>query len=257
MSGTFERMCLGTTKTAFRLTETNCESLPFSLMTTWWLPFCRTEAMFGALAEGADDVHRLVLLAGGEAVDDVGGRQRLAVRPPDVLADLERQRLAVLAPAVALGEPLVLAAAAGGRRDHERLVDAAAHERRRRQALDVRVEVAHERRIARAGRDEALVRRGGAPGAGGRRGVRARAGAERYDDERRERLRREVWSGVDSSLLLVLSELCGAFSHSAVGRPADVPGTVNRFPGPGQGLESACHRTNCLREPSTRGGIRE
>ena len=46
MSATFENTCLGTMKTAFRLTATNCESLVFSAMTTWLAPFCLIEAMF-------------------------------------------------------------------------------------------------------------------------------------------------------------------------------------------------------------------
>ena len=46
MSATFENTCLGTMKTAFRLTDTNCESLVFSVMTTWLAPFCLIEAMF-------------------------------------------------------------------------------------------------------------------------------------------------------------------------------------------------------------------
>jgi hypothetical protein len=45
MSATLESTCFGTTKTAFRLTEMNWESLLLSLITTWWLPRCRTEVM--------------------------------------------------------------------------------------------------------------------------------------------------------------------------------------------------------------------
>ena len=181
-----------------------------------------------ALAEGADDVHRLVLLAGREAVDDVGGRQRLAVRPLDALADLERQRLAVLAPRVALGEPLVLAAAAGGRRDHERLVDATAHERRRRQSLDVRVEVAHERRIARARRDEALVRGRGRARRRGARRRRLRARRRRVAAIDGEAPAAGSLERTDSSCSLPFSPLCGADSPRTVGVVVDLRSAVGR-----------------------------
>ena len=110
------------------------------------------------LTEHAEDVHRLVLPAGGQAVDDVGSGERPAVGPADALADVQAERPAVLAPRIALREPLVLPAAACRRHDHERLVHAAANEARRREPLDVRVEEAHERRIARARRDEAATR---------------------------------------------------------------------------------------------------
>ena len=109
------------------------------------------------LAVGADHVHRLVLLAGREAVDDVGRGQRLAVRPLDARAQVQRDLLAVLAPGIALREPLVLLAAAGRRGDHERLVHAAADEGGRGDALHVRVEVANEGWIARARGHQALV----------------------------------------------------------------------------------------------------
>ena len=49
MSATLEKMCFGTTKIAFRLTETNCESFVLSLITTPWLPFWLTEATFVSL----------------------------------------------------------------------------------------------------------------------------------------------------------------------------------------------------------------
>ena len=157
MSATLEKTCFGTTKMPLRFTDTNSESRDFSFTRT----VCGALLLDGrdvrSLARRAEDVHRRVLLAGGHAVDDVGGGQRLAVRPLDALAEVDRQRLAVLAPRVALGEPLVLAAATGRSRDHERLVHAAADEGRRGEALDVRVEVADERGIAGAGGDEAPV----------------------------------------------------------------------------------------------------
>ena len=46
MSATFEKTCFGTTKMPLRLTETNSESRVFSLITTVYWPFCRTDAMF-------------------------------------------------------------------------------------------------------------------------------------------------------------------------------------------------------------------
>jgi hypothetical protein len=49
MSCTLEKMCFGTTKMPFRLTEMNCESLVLSLMTTPYVPFCLTEATFVSL----------------------------------------------------------------------------------------------------------------------------------------------------------------------------------------------------------------
>ena len=78
----------------------------------------------------ADDVHRVarVLLAGGQAVDHVGGGQRLAVRPLDVGLDLQVQRLLVATPRPALRQPGVDVTALGDNRDRERLVDRALHD---------------------------------------------------------------------------------------------------------------------------------
>ncbi len=105
----------------------------------------------------ADDVHRLVLLAGGQAVDHVGSGQRLAVRPLRVLDDLERQRLVAVAPLPALREPRIDVASTSDRGNDERLVDRALHDVAVEGRARVRVERMRERRIARTRHDEALV----------------------------------------------------------------------------------------------------
>ena len=106
----------------------NCESGVLSVIATPFGPRCLTDTMFVPARVEADDVHRLVLLAGGEAVDHVGSGQRLAVRPLRRPCDLERQRLVAVAPLPALREPRIDVAATGDRRDDERLVDRALHE---------------------------------------------------------------------------------------------------------------------------------
>ena len=126
-----------------------------------------------------DQVHRLVLVAGGEAVDDVERGQRLAVRPRRVLDDVERQGLVPVAPLPGPREPRIRMAATGDARDDQRLVERAAHECSAGQARPgVGVEVLGEGRIAGAGHDEARVPRLG--GAGGQRRRRSgRAGGQR------------------------------------------------------------------------------
>ena len=128
----------------------------------------------------ADQVHRLVLLAGREAVGDVGGGERLAVAPLRVLDEVERERLVAVAPLPALREPRIGVAAAGDAADDERLVERATDEGAAGQARGgIGVEVLDEGGVARAGHDEAAVPGlcgGDAEVGGGRRSGREERG---------------------------------------------------------------------------------
>ena len=132
----------------------------------------------------ADAVHRLVLPAGCQAVGDVGGRQRLAVRPLGVRRNVQGEGLVAVRPLPAARQPGDRPGPTGRNHD-QRLVHRALHERvARERAAGVRVEVLGERRIARPGHHEALVSRGvegvGPPRRG--RGCRAhREHGERHD----------------------------------------------------------------------------
>ena len=136
----------------------NCESGVLSLMTTAYVPLALIEAMLLSAPDEADPVHRLVLAAGGEAVDDVGRREPLAVRP------LWRSERGSASASCCRCVHFQLRASHGMRlatacrRDDQRLVEGALGDRVARQpATGVRVEVLGEGRIAGSGHDEALV----------------------------------------------------------------------------------------------------
>ena len=153
----------------------NCESGVFSVISTVYSPRALTDTISLAGAGQADAVHDLVLPSGGQAVDDVGRRQRLPVRPPRVVDEVQAQRAVAVRPRVAACEPRLRAGLAQGR-DQERLVERALDERAARQTgAGKRVEVLDERRVTRAGHDEAAVscrRRGSVDRGGCRRCVR-------------------------------------------------------------------------------------
>src|SRR5207247_691935 len=115
----------------------------------------------------------LVLLAGREAVRDVGRGEWLPVTPLRVLDEVQGQRLVAVAPLPAPREQRICVAASGNTRDDERLVERAAHERAARQARrGVWVEVLDEGGVARAGHHEAGMaglNRSAAEVCGGRR----------------------------------------------------------------------------------------
>ena len=138
----------------------NCESGVLSVIATPFVAHLLDRDDVRPLAIQADDVHALVLLAGREAVDDIGGGQRLAVRPLDVRLDLQRQHLVAVAPLPALGQPGVDLASTGDGRDDERLVHGALHEAAVQHRARIRVEAARERGITRARHDETRVRPG-------------------------------------------------------------------------------------------------
>ena len=160
------QMCFGTTNCAFSTAGMNCESTVFSLIATLYGPDALIETMFVSGCVSPIMSIALSCLSGRQAVDDVGGRERLAVRPLDAVLQVEREGLVPVRPLPALGEPRIHVTAAGDRADDQRLVEGAAHEAAARQARrGVRVEVADEGGIARARHDEARV-----PGEVGRAG---------------------------------------------------------------------------------------
>ena len=126
-----------------------------------------------------DPVGGLVLPADREAVEHVRRRQRLAVGPLHVRLHGDRERLAVLRPAEALGEHVVLAPASDRRRDEEVLVDATPREVTLGAEVE-RVEVAHERLVARACCDDARM----ISGARARRRGDSRRTHDRHDERR-------------------------------------------------------------------------
>jgi hypothetical protein len=105
-----------------------------------------------------DLVHRLVLPAGGQRVENVAVRQWAAVRPTHPASNGHRQRAAVAAPRQAGGEPLVDVASAGVRDHEQRLVDSTPREV---DGIRERVEVADKGAVRRCGDDEARVSRRG------------------------------------------------------------------------------------------------
>ena len=158
---TFDQMCFGTMNWPFSV---DCDELRVGrlqvdrdLVRTLRL----TDAMFDVRLGEPDHVHGRVLLAGREAVDDVGSRQWLPSLHFTPCADVQRQGLVAVRPLPALRKPRVLVAAACCGRDDEGLVERPADERSRREARGrVRVEVTNECGVARSCEDEAFVSSG-------------------------------------------------------------------------------------------------
>ena len=132
----------------------NCESGVLSVMTTPFVPVCLIDTMFVPSRYRPMMSMRLVLLAGSQAVDDIGCGERRSVRPLDVRLDLQRQHLVAAAPLPALRQPGVDVTSTGDGRHDERLVHGALHEAAVQHRAGIRVEAARERRITRAGHDE-------------------------------------------------------------------------------------------------------
>jgi hypothetical protein len=180
---TFDQTCFGTMNARLSVAEMNCESVVLSLITTVWAPLALIDAMLLSAPTRPDAIHRLVLATGGEAVDDVSGRERLAVRPLGLRRDVQRERLVAVAPSPAAREPRGRLAAAA-RHDGQRLVHGACtNALLGRPPAGVRVEVLREGRIARSGHDEALVRGRRAHGPAGRRGRGALLDEDRESGE--------------------------------------------------------------------------
>ena len=157
----------------------NCESTVLSLMTALYGPEAEIDDDVRVGRREPDHVHRLVLLAGGQAVDDVGRRERLAVRPLDAVLQVEREGLVPVRPLPALREPRIQVAAAGDRADDQRLVEGAAHEAAARQAgggVGLKF-------LTKAGSPEPVMTRHEWPACAVAPAVGA-AGADALDDER-------------------------------------------------------------------------
>jgi len=91
-------MCFGTMNCRLRIAAMNCESTALSLTTTLYAPEGPDRENVVVRPGETDEVHRLVLLTRDEAVDDVGGRERLAVRPLDAVLEVEGEGLVPVRP---------------------------------------------------------------------------------------------------------------------------------------------------------------